>query len=210
MNVLDAWNDLEENWGKGAFKRFVKLKERNPSTKTLIAIGGWNEGSSKYSQMVSDDNVRAKFVQNAVEFVQKYGFDGFDLDWEYPNQRGGQPSDVVNYVKLIKELSEAFEPHGLLLTAAVAAAEFSMSLSYDVPQLSKYLSFINVMAYDLHGTWDGYTGHNAPLYPSSQDVTETSKQLNVVSTYLNKTKSHLVDLTYDTYDIRKILICLLK
>lgn len=36
------------------------------------------------------------------------------------------------------------------------------------------------MVYDLHGTWDGFTGNNAPLYPSSQDVTETSKQLNVV------------------------------
>lgn len=86
----------------------------------------------------------------------------------------------MNYVKLCKELREEFDKHGYLLTAAVAAAEFSMSLSYDVPMLSRYLDFINVMAYDLHGTWDGFTGNNAPLYPSSQDVEETSKQLNVV------------------------------
>lgn len=84
-------------------------------------------------------------------------------------------------MKLLKELRDEFDKHGLLLSAAVAAAEFSMSLSYDVPMLSKYLDFINVMAYDLHGVWDGSTGINSPLYPSSKDVSETQKQLNVVS-----------------------------
>lgn len=96
IKVLDAWNDLEEDYGLGAFKRFVKLKQRNPKAKTMIAIGGWNEGSKKYSNMVSSDQLRANFVQSAVKFLQKYGFDGLDIDWEYPNQRGGQPSDVVS------------------------------------------------------------------------------------------------------------------
>lgn len=102
VNVLDSWNDLEDNYGKGAFKRFVKLKERNPAAKTLVAIGGWNEGSTKYSDMVANDGVRAQFVQNVVAFVKKYGFDGFDLDWEYPNQRGGKPADVVSFIVNLK------------------------------------------------------------------------------------------------------------
>lgn len=101
IKVLDAWNDLTENWGKGAFKRFVALKQRNPQVKTLIAIGGWNEGSENYSNMVADDVARGKFVKNAVQFVQKHGFDGFDLDWEYPNQRGGKLADVVRNRVLI-------------------------------------------------------------------------------------------------------------
>lgn len=82
---------------------------------------------------------------------------------------------------LLKELREVFDKEGLILTAAVAAAEFSMSLSYDVPMVSKYLDMINLMAYDLHGPWDQMTGINAPLYPSSKDVSETQKMLNVVS-----------------------------
>lgn len=84
-------------------------------------------------------------------------------------------------MKLIKDLSEAFKPKGYILSAAVAAAEFSMSQSYNVKMLSKYLDMINVMAYDLHGSWEKTTGHNAPLKPSSKDKTELEKQLNVVS-----------------------------
>lgn len=51
IQALDAYNDLYENWGKGAFLRFTGLKEKNPGLKALIAIGGWNEGSTKYSQV---------------------------------------------------------------------------------------------------------------------------------------------------------------
>ena len=44
ITSLDEYNDLEDNWGKGAFKRFTNLKNVNPNLKTLLAIGGWNEG----------------------------------------------------------------------------------------------------------------------------------------------------------------------
>lgn len=103
VKVLDAWNDLEEDYGLGAFKRFVKLKQRNPMVKTMVAIGGWNEGSTKYSKMVTDDGLRGTFVQSAVKFLQKYGFDGLDIDWEYPNQRGGKPTDVVCILSKIRQ-----------------------------------------------------------------------------------------------------------
>lgn len=37
------------------------------------------------------------------------------------------------------------------------------------------------MAYDFHGSYDGVTGENAPLYASTADVTTAQKLLNVVS-----------------------------
>ncbi|XP_072764970.1 chitinase-3-like protein 1 [Anoplolepis gracilipes] len=165
IKILDPWQDLTEDYGKGGFKRFNDLRKLSPGTKTLIAIGGWNEGSTTYSQVVGDPTIRSRFAQNIVDFTLKYGFDGFDIDWEYPNQRGGQSQDVQNYVSLLKELRPLFDKHGLLLSAAVAAAKPSASLSYDIPAISKYLDFINFMAYDLHGSWETTTGINAPLYP---------------------------------------------
>lgn len=51
---------------------------------------------------------------------------------------------------------------------------------YDVPEISKYLDFINVMAYDFHGQWERQVGHNSPLYPL-ESATSYQKKLTVVS-----------------------------
>lgn len=177
---MDSWQDLPDNWGKDGFGRFNKLRELSPETKTLIAIGGWNEGSAKYSAVVSNPTIRARFVKNVVEFVRKHNFDGFDVDWEYPNQREGKSEDVQNYISLLRELRTEFDKYGLILSAAVSAAEPSASQSFDIPAMSKYLHFINVMAYDLHGAWEKVTGLNAPLYKRKGE-SENDLKLNVVS-----------------------------
>nr|AAX69085.1 teratocyte released chitinase [Toxoneuron nigriceps] len=169
VKVLDAWQDLPDNWGKDGFGRFNALREISPSTKTLIAIGGWNEGSTKYSKMASDPAARERFADNVVKFIKKWNFDGFDLDWEYPNQRGGSPSDIENHVELLKALRTRFDKEGLILSAAVAAAESSASKSYKISEVSKYLDFINLMAYDFHGAWESQTGINAPLRVAAAD-----------------------------------------
>ena len=185
IRILDPWADLPDGGGRDGFNRFNKLRGQNPNTKTLIAIGGWNEGSSKYSRVAASPQTRQAFVDNAVKFVRKYGFDGFDFDWEYPNQRGGVPEDKENYVLLLKELRARFDEVGLLLSAAVGAAQPSASLSYIIPEIVKYLDFINLMAYDFHGVWDKKTGINAPLFPSSSEKGNETL-LNVVSINLFK------------------------
>lgn len=81
IKSLDPYYDLEENYGKGAFKRFNNLKKINSKLKTIIAIGGWNEGSIKYSNMATQPESRKIFVQSVVDFIKKYDFDGLDLDW---------------------------------------------------------------------------------------------------------------------------------
>jgi chitinase len=178
IKILDEWNALQTNYGKGAYARFVALKNKNPSLKTLLAIGGWNEGSTKYSDMASSATTRRTFIDSAVSLLQEHGFDGLDLDWEYPALRGGVARDKDNFVLLIKEAREVFDTYGLLLTAAVGAGKSTVDTAYDVPNLSKYLDFINLMTYDLHGSWEGVTGHNAPLYARSDESAE-DQTLNV-------------------------------
>lgn len=78
-----------------ALKRFNSLKT-GKKTKTLIAVGGWNEGSITFSQVCAEPGLRKNFVQSALTLVQTYGFDGFDLDWEYPARRGGSSADKVS------------------------------------------------------------------------------------------------------------------
>lgn len=182
VKLLDAWADLPAPNGKDGFGKFNGLKKLSPSTKTLVAIGGWNQGSERYSRAFKDPAIRTRFIENAIGFTKKYGFDGFDLDWEYPNQRDGSKdgSDKDNFVALLKEMYPRFQKEGLLLTAAVGAAESSASQSYHIKDVAANLDFVNLMAYDLHGHWASSLGYNAPLY-SAQDETGLDKKLNVVS-----------------------------
>jgi chitinase len=84
IKSLDPWMDLEDNYGLAGFKKATDLKYVNPNMKVTLAIGGWNEGSKKYSDMAKDPVKRQIFAKSAVEFLKKYNFDGLDLDWEYP------------------------------------------------------------------------------------------------------------------------------
>lgn len=177
IRILDPQNDIV-NDGLG---RFSRLKQSNPNVKLLVAIGGWNQGSEVYSYVANNPSLRATFVNNIVDFVKQYNLDGFDIDWEYPAARGGQAADYVSYITLLKELRTRFDQSGWLLTAAVAATKNYHGTSYNVPEMSKYLDNIFVMAYDLHGAYEGRTGQNAPLYASAkQDTTAAAKLLNVV------------------------------
>ena len=53
IRVLDPWNELETNYGKGAYNRFTKLKLINPNLKTLLSVGGWNEGDKNKNISIS-------------------------------------------------------------------------------------------------------------------------------------------------------------
>ena len=66
-------------------------------------------------------------------------------------------------------MSDAFKPRGLLLSAAVSPSKTIMDVGYDVPTISQYLDWINVMTYDYHGQWDKKTGHVAPHYEHPDD-----------------------------------------
>jgi len=164
IKSLDPWMDLEDNYGLAGFKKATDLKFTHPHLKVTLAIGGWNEGSKKYSTMAKDPVKRKRFADSAVKFIQRHNFDGLDLDWEYPGKRGGVAEDKANFIALIKDLHAVFSKQKLLLTAAIGAAQGTIDAAYDVEKMYKYLDYVHVMCYDYHGKWDKKTGHNAPLH----------------------------------------------
>ncbi|XP_046436426.1 acidic mammalian chitinase-like isoform X2 [Neodiprion fabricii] len=179
VQVLDEYRDLSTDGGLGGFAEFNALRDQNSELKTLVSIGGWSQGSTNFSTVVSNSTLRSTFVKNALEFVLKYNFSGIDVDWEYPAQRGGADTDVENFVLLLEELRDTFDDEDLLLTVAVGASQSTVDLSYDVSGISAAVDMITLMEYDFHGSWDTYTGHNTPLYAGTWETAAAQKTLNI-------------------------------
>ena len=71
-------------------------------------------------------------------------YPGYTNDGKYENP------DNENFAILIKELYDAFQSKGYVLSAAVSSKKHIIDISYDIFTLSKYLNFINLITYDFY------------------------------------------------------------
>jgi len=172
----------------GGFGQLLQLKKRNPHLKTLLAVGGWS-WSGKFSDVALTAASRQKFARSCVALVARYGFDGLDIDWEYPVEGGlagnkRRPADKVNYTLLVAELRKQFDTRGrqdrrrYLITAATSAAA-SHFRHVELAKMSTLLDWFNLMAYDFAGPWSSRTGFHAAL--AATGAAGEDPQLNVMA-----------------------------
>ncbi|KAG5951737.1 hypothetical protein E4U53_002386 [Claviceps sorghi] len=139
------------------------LKAANPDLKIFVSIGGWTfSDNDTYTQPIFGNIARSSanrqlFADQTVAFLTYYGFDGVDLDWEYPGapDRGGKKDDTKNYVELVKTLRATFDKTGSSFGISFTAPSSYWYLKwFDLQGMMKYCDWVNLMSYDLHGTWD--------------------------------------------------------
>lgn len=165
--------DSDDESLRGNFKQLGLLKQINPNLQTLISVGGWS-WSDRFSDVALTEESRAKFAKSCIAFIKQYGFDGVDLDWEYPSGGGEpgnieRPEDPDNFVLLLAELRKQLDAQGeqdgrpYLLTIAAPAGKWQYE-RMNLDKIHPYLDWINIMTYDYAGGWSEVTAFNAPLY----------------------------------------------
>ncbi|KAF3112314.1 hypothetical protein TWF706_010901 [Orbilia oligospora] len=182
------------------FSRTTALKSIYPGLKVWISVGGWTFNDNGtiwqpvFSDLASSQAKRSNFIKSMIKFMVQYGFDGCDLDWEYPGapDRGGQKADYENYVSLMKETNNAFKAHpkkfGLSFTAPTS---FWYLRWFDLEKIHPNVDFINVMSYDLHGIWDS-TNPIGPQVLGHTNMTEIDLALDLFwRTNVPSSKVHL-------------------
>jgi chitinase len=170
----DSWNDVGTNL-YGCLKQLNLLKQRNRSLKVLLSVGGWTY-SSNFAVPASSPSSRQNFASSAVELIKNLGFDGIDIDWEYPKSA----TEAQDFVLLLKECREAMDAyssrvcvnHHFELTVACPAGSQNYN-NMDIRGMDRYLDFWNLMAYDYAGSWDTHAGHQANLRPSRDNLKAT-------------------------------------
>ncbi len=169
-----------DSWDAGAkrgnFNQLNKLKAANPGLRTFISVGGWT-WSQNFSAAAATSQSRDLFATSCAQFMKQYGFDGLDIDWEYPVSGGLQPgvaADKQNYTLLLQALRTELDRLGTAdgknydLTIAAPAGP-SVLTNMEIDKLAKIVDWVNLMSYDFHGSWDKTTGFNAPLAPNPAD-----------------------------------------
>lgn len=171
-HVEDKHGTVVEHFAKA--DDLQKIKENFPSIKISLSIGGW--GAGNFSEAAENAENRRSFVKSALTIVDKYQFDGLDIDWEYPCIPGGgiscHPDDKRNFTLLLSDLRNALNKKGYsdgkdyLLTIAAGAQKEILNVM-EIEKILKSLNWIYLMNYDF-GSVASVTGHHAPLYYSQK------------------------------------------
>ncbi|KAF3907095.1 Chitotriosidase-1 [Orbilia brochopaga] len=167
-----VWNPADKGTVKGVVEELYKMKQEYRNLKTMLSVGGWTASSDgKFNQYLSTPEARANFASSAAKYINDFGMDGLDVDWEYPDT----PEDGENLADLLRRCREELNKLGPGFELSIAAP-CSTSKIDQLPLMAidESLDFWNLMAYDFAGPgFSKFTGHMSNFYPSTENPDST-------------------------------------
>jgi len=161
------------------YRRLIHLKTERQGLKVLLRI---SDTGNQFSDVTGSDASMHAFAANVIAYVHQYGFDGVDIDWEFP---AAAQRDAFTMLMLTirrdfnRDHSTTKRPR-LMLTATVSADPTMVTENYNLPAVANQTDFINLMTYDMQAG-DHKTGHHSALYsPTSDEKDSIDYAVNTV------------------------------
>jgi chitinase len=138
------------------FQQIAALKKSNPDLKICISFTNSTTGGG-FSVLAKSDAYRKAFANDCKAFLQEWGIDGVDMDWEFPGLTWSTgvydvAVDVANHVLLMAQLRETLGSKYLLTYAGYCNDKQAVaggSRYIDIAAVAPYVDFVNIMTYDL-------------------------------------------------------------
>ncbi|KAH8426590.1 uncharacterized protein LDX57_004326 [Aspergillus melleus] len=150
-----------------------------PGTKIMFAIGGWGD-TSGFAEGAKDEASRQRYAKNVAAVVEKGGFDGIDIDWEYPGGNGDdykktpnseKTGEIETYPLFLAALREALGPNKLLSIAVPGKRIDMIAFTPEQgPKIFESVDMVNVMSYDLMNRRNNVTVHHSSVVDSLDSV----------------------------------------
>ncbi|KAK8013549.1 chitinase [Apiospora marii] len=184
----DPWADTQINWpdastpvsashAYGCVKQLYLLKKAHRNVKVHLSVGGWTYSlNGRFASAVSTEPKRIQFAKSSVSLMKDWGFDGIDIDWEYP----ANASEAADFLALLKAVRAELDDYAarsvpgyhFRLTAAMPAGpdKYTKLPLFDMAQI---VDAFNLMAYDYAGSFSPVSAHQANLYSNPQNLDST-------------------------------------
>ncbi|WP_215403990.1 glycoside hydrolase family 18 protein [Janthinobacterium sp. JC611] len=177
-NVMRAVGS--ETYGTGARAAYAPADSVRIQLALAAALQQKIQPAAELFAMIGGDQDKARRFANAmVHTVVLMGFDGIEIDWEYPGKDDGPA-----YVRILEALRAA-EANASLnperrkiylgIASPAAAAKIRVIDSGELPSgtdsywrpIGRLVDTIHMMTYDYGGPWLAYSDFNAPMLPAS-------------------------------------------
>ena len=144
------------------FQTVVSLKQSNPKLKICLSFthgvaNSDNKQGGSFSALGKSEDNRKRFAEDCLAFLQKYGIDGIDLDWEYPGLSWSgaacdPATDCDSYVAIVKQLRETLGDKYEISYAGYVRDKVKIEGGWryiDIKGMDPYVDYVNIMTYDL-------------------------------------------------------------
>lgn len=177
--LSDEWADLQFAYPGdvasngtqllGNFNQLYKLKQQNRNLKTVLSVGGWSYRDN-FKTALASNATRHRFAESSLKLISDLGLDGFDIDWEYPEDA----TDAANLVETVKICRQTYDSYSakhangyhfdLDISAPAGPLKYNV---LPIAAMDRYIDTWNLMAFDYMGPgFSNVTGHLSNVYPS--------------------------------------------